>query len=76
MHLNKIVLGASIVQFATAHTLFTTLFVNDVDQGDGVCIRMPANPSTATDPVEDLASNDMACGKSMNSIPAGLTHPY
>lgn len=47
-----------------AHTVFTTLFIDDVSQGDGTCVRMPMNPSTATDPVNDLSSNDMACGRS------------
>jgi hypothetical protein len=51
------------LSLATAHTVFTTLFVDDVSQGDGTCVRMPHDPATATDPVNDLTSEDMACGK-------------
>jgi hypothetical protein len=50
--------SASVV---SAHTTFTTFFVNGENQGDGTCVRMPMNPDTATDPVENLASDDMAC---------------
>ncbi|ESZ97680.1 glycoside hydrolase family 61 protein [Sclerotinia borealis F-4128] len=49
-------------QHVAAHTVFTTLFVNDVSQGDGTCVRMPSDPSTATFPINDLASDSMACG--------------
>ena len=52
-------------QIVAAHTVFTTLFVDDVSQGDGTCVRMPSNPSTATFPINDLASDDMACGKNL-----------
>ncbi|CCU74678.1 CELP0027 Effector like protein [Blumeria hordei DH14] len=45
-----------------AHSLFTTLHINDQDQGDGTCIRMPKEPSTATNPVEDLQDPAMVCG--------------
>ena len=47
----------------SCHTVFTTLFINDIDQGDGTCTRMPMTPSNATYPVNDLSSNDMACGE-------------
>ncbi|GAB7346819.1 hypothetical protein MBLNU459_g1915t1 [Dothideomycetes sp. NU459] len=47
---------------ANAHTLFSKLYVNGQDQGNGTCIRQPSNPDTATFPVGDLASTDMACG--------------
>jgi hypothetical protein len=53
----------AILQQAFAHTVFTTLFVNDVNQGDGTCIRMPKTPSNATYPVLNAQSWDMACGK-------------
>ncbi|KAF7869719.1 hypothetical protein EAF04_004503 [Stromatinia cepivora] len=49
-------------QLVDAHTVFTTLFVNDVSQGDGTCVRMPSDPSTATFPINDLDSDSMACG--------------
>ncbi|APA12997.1 hypothetical protein SS1G_08493 [Sclerotinia sclerotiorum 1980 UF-70] len=65
MHLSlfKLALVAfSTSQLVAAHTVFTTLFVNDVSQGDGTCVRMPSDPSTATFPINDLDSDSMACG--------------
>jgi hypothetical protein len=50
-------------QIVAAHTVFTTLYVNDVSQGDGTCVRMPTSPDTATFPINDLQSDAMACGK-------------
>jgi len=50
------------IQAVAAQTLFTTLFVNDVNQGNGTCIRMPWYIQNATAPVTDLTSDDMACG--------------
>jgi hypothetical protein len=50
------------IQAAAAQTLFTTLFVNDADQGDGTCVRMPCYKQNATAPVTDIVSDDMACG--------------
>lgn len=44
------------------HSVFTTLFVDDADQGDGTCVRMPMTPDNATSPINDLAGNEMACG--------------
>jgi len=49
-------------QIVAAHTVFTTLYVDDVSQGDGTCVRMPSDPSTATFPINDLQSDAMACG--------------
>ncbi|SRR6266536_151439 len=55
---------ATLAAFNTVagHSVFTTLFVNDVDQGDGTCVRMSMTPSNATFPINDLAGNEMACG--------------
>lgn len=50
-----ILLGA--LSFCNAHHIITNIYVNGVDQGDGVCIRIP--PSTG--PVVDVRSDDMAC---------------
>jgi len=58
----KLFLGLLALQIVAAHTVFTTLFVDGVDQGDGVAVRMPTTPNNCTSPVNDLASNDMACG--------------
>ncbi|KAI1162470.1 family 61 glycoside hydrolase [Nemania serpens] len=53
---------AGLAASARAHTVLTTLFVNDATQGEGTCVRMPLNPGQCTSPVENVASNDMACG--------------
>lgn len=54
-------LVAAFAMVSVAHTSFAMLFINDVNQCDGTCVRQPKNPSTSTDPVEDLASSDMVC---------------
>ena len=46
-----------------AHTVFTTLYVNEVNQGDGVSVRMNMDPSHTVDFIKDITSDDMACGK-------------
>ncbi|TLD31181.1 hypothetical protein PspLS_02847 [Pyricularia sp. CBS 133598] len=46
-----------------AHSVFTTLLIDNVDQGDGTCVRMPNDPGTATDPIASITGNDMACGR-------------
>lgn len=56
-------LAATLASVVEAHTSFTTLFINDINQGDGTCVRQPKNPQTSTNPVEDLSSTDMACGQ-------------
>ena len=48
---------------ASAHTLFTTLFINGKNQGDGTCIRMPQDGATANGPIEPVTGEDMACGR-------------
>jgi hypothetical protein len=64
----KAQIAAGLIAFASmasAHTIFTTLFIDDVNQGDGTCVRMPKNPDTCTDPIASLDSDDMACGKQL-----------
>lgn len=46
---------------AMAHTAFTNLYVDGVDSGDAVAMRMNPNPSQATFPLNDLSSNSLAC---------------
>jgi hypothetical protein len=53
----------ALLQLAAGHSVFTTFYVNDVNQGDGTCVRMPLNVTDPTAPLIDLTSNDMACGK-------------
>lgn len=55
------------ITLVATHTVFTTLLVNNVSQGDGTCVRMPHDPGTATNPVNDLTSYEMACGKYRHS---------
>ena len=56
-------LVALIPYHVRAHTVFTTLFVDGVDQGDGVSIRMNMDPANALDYVWPISSDDMACGQ-------------
>jgi hypothetical protein len=57
-------LATAFAPVSTAHTVFTTLFVDDVNQGDGTCIRMAKEGNVATHPIAGgLDTEDMACGK-------------
>ncbi|KAJ2900602.1 hypothetical protein MKZ38_002398 [Zalerion maritima] len=56
-------LASVLSTFANAHTLFTTSFIDGEGQGDGVCVRMPKDGSTATSPIADITGDDMACGR-------------
>ncbi|KAI0009497.1 glycoside hydrolase family 61 protein [Xylariaceae sp. FL0662B] len=69
-------LGLEALFFTTleAHTVFTTLFVDNVSQGDGTCVRMNMNPQHCTDPISSLSSDDMACGVS-GQQPVAFTCP-
>ena len=65
MHLSalKIVLvAAGTAQLVTAHTIFTNFFVDGIDQGDGVAVRMSNIPSKATFPLPNVSTPDLACG--------------
>jgi hypothetical protein len=52
-----------IASIANAHTLFTTLRINDKNQGDGTCVRQPSDAATATGPIYPLDGDEMACGR-------------
>ncbi|KAI0525748.1 family 61 glycoside hydrolase [Xylaria bambusicola] len=65
---------AGLTATAGAHTVLTTLFIDDVKQGEGTCVRMPMDPGSCTSPVESIASNDMACGVD-GQTPVALTCP-
>ncbi|KAK3398559.1 glycosyl hydrolase family 61-domain-containing protein [Sordaria brevicollis] len=56
-------LAAVVAPLASAHTVLTTVFVNDKNQGDGTGIRMPVDGSTSTAPIINMYSNDMICGR-------------
>jgi len=46
------------------HFGISNFYVNGVDQGDGICVRMNKDPSKWDFPIEDLSSSNMACGYS------------
>ncbi|KAM0240648.1 hypothetical protein ACHAPO_002549 [Fusarium lateritium] len=48
---------------ANAHTLFTTLFIDGENQGDGTCVRQPKDASTANSPIYPIDGAAMACGR-------------
>lgn len=54
-------LAALAAPTALAHTTWSVLYVDGVSQGDGAALRMRMDPNTATFPVTDYSSNDMAC---------------
>jgi len=59
----KIVLvTAGAAHLTNAHTSFTNFFVDGVDQGDEVAVRMSNNLPQATFPLPNVTSPDMACG--------------
>ncbi|OAA60760.1 endoglucanase B [Cordyceps fumosorosea ARSEF 2679] len=47
---------------ASAHTLFTTLYIDGKNQGDGTCVRMPKDGATGTAPIYPITGDAMACG--------------
>ncbi|KAF5673792.1 murein transglycosylase [Fusarium heterosporum] len=51
---------------ANAHTLFTTLFIDGENQGDGTCVRQPNDASKANSPIYPIDGNAMACGENGN----------
>ncbi|KAH8198122.1 hypothetical protein TruAng_007699 [Truncatella angustata] len=44
------------------HTTFTTIYIDDVTQGDGTCVRMNMNAQNSSYPIPSLSGDDMACG--------------
>ena len=57
-----ILLAAGSAQLSLAHTSFTNFYVDGVNQGDGVAVRMNTDPGKATFPINGITSPDMACG--------------
>jgi hypothetical protein len=53
----------ALVAGATAHTVMSEIYIDGEGMGSGTCVRAPKNPVGAVDPVIDLGSSDMACGK-------------
>jgi hypothetical protein len=64
MHFStSVALATAFATLSSAHTVFTTLLINDVNQGDGTCVRMPKDGATCTSPISGITSQDMVCGK-------------
>lgn len=63
MQITSVVTGLALLGAASAHTRFSVLFVDGVNQGDGTCIRQSASFTNSVDPVRPVTSADMACGK-------------
>ena len=62
-------LAAGSAQLSFAHTTFTNFYVDGVNQGDGVAVRMNNDPGKATFPIKSITSPDMACGRSPKDYP-------
>lgn len=58
----RILTALPFLSLAAAHTVFTTLYVDGENQGDGVCVRMNQDPAKVNFSVEPLSSKDIACG--------------
>lgn len=62
MKTQSLVLAAlAAVPSALAHTVWTNFYVDGVDQGDGVAMRMRKDDAKASFPLEDYNSDNMAC---------------
>jgi hypothetical protein len=57
-------LATAFASLSTAHTVFTTLFVDGVNQGDGTCVRMSKDGNLATHPIAGFDNSDIVCGES------------
>lgn len=62
IHDMRILAALPFLNLAAAHTVFTTLYVDGENQGDGVCVRMNQDPARVNFPVEPLSSKAIACG--------------
>ena len=56
-------LAAGSAQLVYAHTTFTNFFIDGVNQGDAVAVRMSNNNAKATFPISSVTSPDVACGQ-------------
>ncbi len=62
----------SLASVTSAHTLFTTLYIDGENQGDGTCVRQPSDGKTANSPIYPLKGDAMACGTWINN--SSITH--
>ncbi|KAK6539605.1 hypothetical protein TWF694_009814 [Orbilia ellipsospora] len=64
---SKVAAVAALASSASAHTIFQKLYVNGVDQGQDVGIRVPST----NNPVTDVTLIDIACNTALVSPPPG-----
>ncbi|KAF9531732.1 glycoside hydrolase family 61 protein [Crepidotus variabilis] len=69
MQLKSLVVLASVLSTALAHTRVWSIWVNGVDQGDGKGVYIRSPPTN--NPVKDLTSSAMACN--VNNSPVSQT---
>ena len=62
IQLSATLLGLAGISMVGAHTLLSRLYVDNVSLGDSTCLRHP-NGGIVTQPVIDLTSDDVVCGK-------------
>ncbi|KAI0967460.1 glycosyl hydrolase family 61-domain-containing protein [Xylaria arbuscula] len=55
-------LVASLTGTIQAHGVFSTLFIDSINQGDGKCLRTSFTIDNITSPITDLGSPELACG--------------
>ncbi|KAJ8107402.1 hypothetical protein ONZ43_g6743 [Nemania bipapillata] len=55
-------LVASLTSTTQAHGVFSTLFINNISQGDGKCLRTSFAADNISSPITDIDSPEMACG--------------
>jgi hypothetical protein len=60
--LTGLLLALSAATAVSGHAGMSNFYVNGVDQGDAVCVRMNPDPDTWDNPIENLSGSEMACG--------------
>lgn len=71
MHFTTVALALAAARAVSAHTLMTTMYVDGMTQGDGVCVRMNLNHQASTNHVPNygnLDAKEMACGKCNSTL--------
>ncbi|CAH0048618.1 unnamed protein product [Clonostachys solani] len=65
----------SLASVASAHTLFSNLFIDNKSQGDGTCVRTPSDASKSNSPIYPLTGAEMACGREGTQNPVKYICP-